>query len=81
MKGRCEVSSFSPLIPDELVACIGAGRDPTASEVSHLAERVLLDGAAERSAFLWGQLPADSVERRLCVRAAHLALEGDDGAR
>lgn len=77
-RGRAAVtqgpdSMFAP----ELVRCIGAGRDPTVDELFTVASRVWADGAASRSAFVWGQLPPEHPEKVEALRAAQIALCGD----
>jgi hypothetical protein len=70
--------SLSPLVPDELVDCIASGRDPTLTELFTLAESIWTEGAAERSAFAWGELQPASTDRQFALRAAHLALRGSE---
>ncbi|PAX06383.1 hypothetical protein CKY28_17425 [Sphingomonas lenta] len=61
----------------ELVACIGEAREPTVPELFSVAERVWVEGAAERSAFAWGRLPSAHPDRVTALRAAQAALCGD----
>ncbi|WP_245841912.1 hypothetical protein [Sphingomonas lenta] len=42
-----------------------------------MAERVWVEGAAERSAFAWGRLPSAHPDRVTALRAAQAALCGD----
>lgn len=69
-------ASTSPLIPDQLVDCIATGREPTVHELFAVAERMWIDGAAERSAFAWDRLAPDASERLTALRNAQLALTG-----
>lgn len=69
--------SVSPLMPDCLIECVATGRDPTDDEVLSMAQRMWIDGAATRSAFAWGALPASSSDRAKAVRCARAALIGD----
>lgn len=62
--------------PDELIACIAAGREPTVQELFSLARRVWAEGAPERSAFGWDRLPPAHGERLLSLRLAQAALSG-----
>ena len=66
------------LIAGPVVDCIANGRDPTLDELFQVAERIWRDAKGERSAFSWGQLPTDSAERVLSLRAAQAALRGTD---
>lgn len=68
--------SFSPLFADEVVGCVGEGRDPSPQELSSVAERIWSDGGANRSAFAWSDLSQASFARRHALRAAQLALCG-----
>lgn len=72
--------SASPVVLDELIDCIANGRDPTTNELLAVAERVWTDGQPERSAFAWQRLPVDGSERLHALRAAQLALSGEDPA-
>ena len=69
-------ASTSLLIPDQLVSCIATGREPTVHELFAVAERMWIDGAAERSAFAWDRLAPDAGERLTALRNAQLALTG-----
>ena len=71
-------TSMSQLIPDQLVDCIAAGREPTVRELFAVAEWMWIDGAAERSVFAWDQLASDASERLIALRGAQLALAGSD---
>lgn len=68
--------SINPLFADEVVECIAEGRDPSLEELFTVAQRIWADGAADRSAFAWGKLPAASPDRVEALRAAQLALCG-----
>ena len=69
-------ASISSLIPDQLVNCIATGREPTVHELFAVAERMWIDGAAERSAFAWDRLAPDASDRLTALRNAQLALTG-----
>ena len=47
--------SNSPLMPDEIIECMGTGRNPTVQELYAVAERIWTDGSAGRSALSWGR--------------------------
>ena len=68
--------SCNPLFAHEVVDCVSEGRDLTIAELFRLAERIWLDGAAERSAFAWGQLAPSDPERLSSLRAAVAAAVG-----
>lgn len=70
-------ASTSPLMPEQLVDCIATGREPTVHELFAVAERMWIDGAAERSAFAWDRLVPDASERLIALRSAQLALTGN----
>jgi hypothetical protein len=63
-------------VAEEVVACMTDGRDPTVTDLLHVAERIWDDIHGTKSAFAWGELHADSSERLLCLRAAQAALRG-----
>jgi hypothetical protein len=69
-------ASFSPLFADEVVRCMGEGRDPSIQELGRVAERIWTDGGANRSAFGWRHLSPASLARLSALRAAQLALCG-----
>lgn len=71
---------MSPVLPVSapLVRCIAEGRDPTIAELFAQAEQIWLEGAANRSAFSWGQLAPASADRIACLRAAQAAMAGAD---
>ena len=69
-------ASTGPLMPEQLVDCIATGREPTVHELFAVAERMWIDGAAERSAFAWDRLAPDAGERLIALRGAQLALSG-----
>lgn len=66
------------LIAGPVVDCIASGRDPTGDELFQVAERIWTDATGERSASAWEQLPPDSAERLLSLRAAQVALRGTE---
>ncbi|RYG86269.1 MAG: hypothetical protein EON59_10375 [Alphaproteobacteria bacterium] len=70
------MATTSPLMPEHLVDCIATGREPTVHELFAVAERIWIDGAAERSAFAWDRLAADADERLIALRGAQIALTG-----
>jgi len=70
------VFSATPLVPDQLVDCVATGRMPTAADLDHVAARMWREGAAHRSAFSWGELPATAADRILALRSAAVALQG-----
>ena len=70
--------SNSPLMPDEIIECMGTGRDPTVQELYAVAERIWTDGSAGRSALSWGRLALNSGDRLKAIRGAQLALYGDE---
>lgn len=72
--------STTPLMPDEIVDCMANGRTPTAQELHDVAERIWTDGAANRSAFGWARLDANSIERVSAFRNALTALVGSGAA-
>lgn len=68
--------SFNPLFAHEVIECVSEGRSPTTPELFRLAERIWREGAAERSAFAWGQLASSDPERLCSLRAAVAAAVG-----
>ena len=74
-EGRA-VKSASPLMADELVACVATGVPATPAQVSHLAARIWAEAASRRSAFAWAELPIGAAERVFALRSAALALNG-----
>lgn len=68
--------SINPLFANEVVDCVAEGRDPTLQELCVVAQRIWVDGAANRSAFAWATLPTTSPGRVGALRAARLALCG-----
>lgn len=70
--------SDSPLMPDEIIECMGTGRNPTVQELYAVAERIWTDGSAGRSALSWGRLALNSGDRLKAIRGAQLALCGDE---
>lgn len=68
------MKSTTTLICDEVVDCIGVARAPTVPELYAVAERIWTDCKGARSAFAWGELPADAADRMTALRAAHLAV-------
>ena len=67
---------ISPL--PELIECVATGRDPTVSELFHVAGQIWIDGAPDRSAFAWGQLQPSSNDRASAIRLALAAMRGGD---
>lgn len=65
--------SCSPLFASEIVTCIAENRQPTPMELVKVAERIGRE-VGGRSAFSWANAPAETI----LLRAAHLALCGDD---
>ena len=61
-----------------LVRCIADGRGPTIPELFAQAEQIWVEGAANRSAFTWGQLAPASADRIASLRAAQAAMAGTD---
>lgn len=61
-----------PLLP-EVIACIGEGREPTATELTRVAEQICRDIAGAPSAFAWEKHAARCA---MSLRAAHVALKG-----
>jgi hypothetical protein len=70
------VKSASPLVADELVTCVATGAPATCDQLTHLAARIWAEGAQHRSAFSWGELPAEAIDRVFAMRSAALALNG-----
>ncbi|HXH16433.1 MAG TPA: hypothetical protein VNJ10_09915 [Sphingomonas sp.] len=68
--------SASPLVPDQIVDCVATGRMPTTADLDVVAARMWREGAANRSAFSWGQLSPNSADRVHALRSAVLAMEG-----
>ncbi len=66
----------SPL--PELIECVATGRDPTVAELFHLAGKIWVDGASDRSPFAWGQLQPASDDRAAAIRLALAAMRGGD---
>jgi hypothetical protein len=64
--GATSTRSHCPLFPEELIACIADGREPTTSELISVASRISAEARAE-TASSW------------VLYAAHLALTGDCG--
>ncbi len=67
---------ISPL--PELIECVATGRDPTVSELFHVAGQIWIDGAPDRSAFAWGQLQPSSSDRASAIRLALAAMRGGE---
>jgi hypothetical protein len=67
---------ISPL--PELIDCVATGRDPTVSELFHVAGRIWIDGAPDRSAFAWRQLQPSSDDRASAIRLALAAMRGGE---
>ncbi|MET0269800.1 MAG: hypothetical protein ABW173_05160 [Sphingomonas sp.] len=70
------MKSASPLMADELVACVASGIPATPAQVSHLAARIWAEAACHRSAFAWGDLPPGAADRTFALRSAAMALNG-----
>ncbi|MGW8280009.1 hypothetical protein ACWGK7_10995 [Sphingomonas aurantiaca] len=68
--------SASPLVPDQIVDCVSTGRLPTTADLDSVAARMWREGAADRSAFSWGQLSPTATDRIVALRSAVLALQG-----
>ena len=64
------------IVPEELVTCVSTGASPSDGQLTALAARIWRDVAAHRSAFSWGELPAEACERIFALRSAALALNG-----
>ena len=60
--GRCRC----PLFPEEVIACIADGREPTTAELMATASRISAEARADPTS-VW------------VLYAAHLALTGDSG--
>ncbi|RYF07236.1 MAG: hypothetical protein EOO77_26025 [Oxalobacteraceae bacterium] len=67
---------ISPL--PELIECVATGRDPTVAELFHVAGRIWIDSAPDRSAFAWEQLQPASDDRTTAIRLALVATRGGD---
>lgn len=70
--------SASPLVPDQLVDCVSTGRSPTVADLDNVAARMWCDGAANRSAFSWGELSPTATDRIVAMRSVAVALQGSD---
>ena len=70
------MKSASPLMADELIACVATGEPATPAQVSHLAARIWAEAAGWRSVFAWGDLPLGAADRAFAMRSAALALNG-----
>ena len=70
------MKSASPLMADELVACVASGIPATPAQVSHLAARIWAEAACHRSAFAWEDLPPGAADRTFALRSAAMALNG-----
>lgn len=70
------MKSASPLMADELVECVSTGAPATFTQLSDLAARIWTEAARHRSAFSWGELPAEAADRVSAMRFAALALNG-----
>lgn len=68
-------------IASEIILCIAEGRTPNEEELARVADHIWTDMRGSHSAFAWGELTADSAERRLALRAAQLALAGGRESR
>ena len=67
----------APLFAVEVIDCIARGRGPTVRELFKVAERMWVEGSAERSASDWHILPSSGLERVKYLRAAQAALCGN----
>jgi len=63
-------------IAPEVIDCIAEAREPSVAELCRVAALIWSDIRGTRSAFAWGELAADSSERLLSLKAAHIALTG-----
>ena len=70
------MKSASPLVADELIACVASGTSATADQVTRLAARIWAETASHRSAFTWGELPGSAADHVFAMRSAALALNG-----
>lgn len=70
------MKSNTPLIADQIVACVSSARAPTLFELTEVAARIWTEGARDRSRVLWDRLTTDANERHVALRAAQLALAG-----
>lgn len=64
-------------IAPEVIECIAEGRSPSIDELHRVADHIWIDIQGDRSAFAWGDLTADSSDRRLTLKAAQAALSGE----
>lgn len=76
LEARTRTVSTSPLMPEQLIACMAAGREPTERELFAQAERMRIVGAAGLSASQWHRLAIDGDGRLIALRLAKLALGG-----
>ena len=67
---------INALFDDAVIDCVASDRAPTIQELFHVAERIWLDGAADRSAFRWGHLAPADPSKLMALRAAQAALLG-----
>lgn len=65
------------MIAPEVIDCIACGRSPRVDELFRVADHIWQDIHGSRSVFAWDELPDDSSERRMILRAAHAALLGN----
>ena len=72
------MKSATPLIADELVECIAGGSTATSEQLSALATRIWREASQHRSAFSWGDAPAEKGACIFAARSAALALNGDE---
>ncbi|WP_242141036.1 hypothetical protein [Sphingomonas sp. TREG-RG-20F-R18-01] len=68
--------SINPLFENAVIDCVATDRQPSVQELFRVAQRIWLDGAADRSAFRWGRLAPTDAEKLLALRAAQVALSG-----
>lgn len=68
--------SINALFDDAVIDCVASDRAPTIQELFHVAERIWIDGASDRSAFRWGRLAPADPAKLMALRAAQVALRG-----